>query len=71
MDSCPLATVTEGRVSESPYSFNKGNIKDVEVTSLEEAKLVIAALRARQKEQASAQAYQTFTWRRTLKVQVS
>lgn len=42
---------------------------DVEITSLEEARTVIAALKARQKEQASAQAYQTFHWRKTLKLQ--
>ena len=70
MESCPLATVTEGRVSESPYTYRKGNA-DTEVTSLEEAKSVIAALKARQKEQASVQAYQTFHWRKTLKIQVS
>ncbi|KAK0171442.1 hypothetical protein PV327_011303, partial [Microctonus hyperodae] len=36
-----------------------------EVTSLEEAKSVIAALRTRQR----AQAHQMLTWRRTLKLQ--
>lgn len=64
MDSCILATVDEGRV------VNDLPVKDsneVEVTSLEEAKSVIAALRARQR----AQAQQMLAWRRTLKLQVS
>lgn len=60
MDSSPLATVTEGRVSESPTG------SDVEVTSLEEAKSVIATLRARQR----AQAHQMLALKRTLKLQV-
>lgn len=66
MDSCILATVDEGRVSDlSGESVKDSN--DVEVTSLEEAKSVIAALRARQR----AQAQQMLAWRRTLKLQAS
>ncbi|XP_076280394.1 uncharacterized protein LOC143209071 [Lasioglossum baleicum] len=59
MDSCPLA-VTDGRTDDAAP-------KDVEteVTSLEEAKSVIATLRARQR----AQAHQMLAWRRTLKLQ--
>lgn len=65
MDSCLLATVDEGRVGDlSGESAKDGN--EVEVTSLEEAKSVIAALRARQR----AQAQQMLAWRRTLKLQV-
>lgn len=61
MDSCPLAAITEAR----PGDLSKdGN--EMEVTSLEEAKSVIAALRARQR----AQAHQMLAWRRTLKLQV-
>lgn len=65
MDSCILATVDEGsRISDlSGESARDGN--EVEVTSLEEAKSVIAALRARQR----AQAHQMLAWRRTLKLQ--
>jgi len=67
MDSCMLATIDEGRrISDlSGESMKDGN--EVEVTSLEEAKSVIAALRARQR----AQAHQMLAWRRTLKLQVS
>lgn len=67
MDSCILATVDEGRrISDlSGESARDGN--EVEVTSLEEAKSVIAALRARQR----AQAHQMLAWRRTLKLQAS
>jgi len=67
MDSCILATIDEGcRVSDlSGESMKDSN--EVEVTSLEEAKSVIAALRARQR----AQAHQMLAWRRTLKLQVS
>lgn len=67
MDSCILATVDEGRrISDlSGESAKDGN--EVEVTSLEEAKSVIAALRARQR----AQAHQMLAWRRTLKLQAS
>lgn len=61
MDSCPLAAIIEAR----PGDLSKdGN--EMEVTSLEEAKSVIAALRARQR----AQAHQMLAWRRTLKLQV-
>ncbi|XP_043685209.1 uncharacterized protein LOC122637268 isoform X2 [Vespula pensylvanica] len=64
MDSCPLVTVTEDRVNDfSEEVVKDGN--DVEVTSLEEAKTVIAALRAKQR----AQAHQMLAWRRTLKLQ--
>ncbi|XP_018048898.1 PREDICTED: uncharacterized protein LOC108687562 isoform X1 [Atta colombica] len=65
MDSCILATIDEGcRVSDlSGESMKDSN--EVEVTSLEEAKSVIAALRARQR----AQAHQMLAWRRTLKLQ--
>lgn len=67
MDSCILATVDEGRrIGDlSGESAKDGN--EVEVTSLEEAKSVIAALRARQR----AQAHQMLAWRRTLKLQAS
>lgn len=67
MDSCILATVDEGRrIGDlSDESAKDGN--EVEVTSLEEAKSVIAALRARQR----AQAHQMLAWRRTLKLQAS
>lgn len=59
-------TVTEDRVNDfSEEVVKDGN--DVEVTSLEEAKTVIAALRAKQR----AQAHQMLAWRRTLKLQVS
>ncbi|XP_035733617.1 uncharacterized protein LOC118446724 isoform X2 [Vespa mandarinia] len=64
MDSYPLVTVTEDRVNDfSEEVVKEGN--DVEVTSLEEAKSVIAALRAKQR----AQAHQMLAWRRTLKLQ--
>lgn len=62
MDSCPLAAITEARGND--FTSKDGN--EVEVTSLEEAKSVIAALRARQR----AQAHQMLAWRRTLKLQV-
>ena len=67
----PLATLTEGRISNdcSPgttHLLHRESI-EVEVTSLEEAKSVIAALRARQR----AQAHQMLAWRRTLKLQVN
>lgn len=67
MDSCILATVDEGRrIGDlSGESAKDGN--EVEVTSLEEANAVIAALRARQR----AQAHQMLAWRRTLKLQAS
>lgn len=68
MDSCILATVDEGRVVTD--LSGESAVKDsneVEVTSLEEAKSVIAALRARQR----AQAQQMLAWRRTLKLQAS
>lgn len=61
MDSCPLA-VTDGRPNE-PLK----DAVETEVTSLEEAKSVIATLRARQR----AQAHQMLAWRRTLKLQVN
>lgn len=61
MDSCPLAAITETRGNDLSKDGN-----EVEVTSLEEAKSVIAALRARQR----AQAHQMLAWRRTLKLQV-
>ncbi|KAK2584142.1 hypothetical protein KPH14_006574 [Odynerus spinipes] len=64
MDSYPLATVTEDRVTDvSRETIKDGG--DVEVTSLEEAKSVIATLRAKQR----AQAHQMLAWRRTLKIQ--
>lgn len=66
MDSCILATVDEGRVSDLSGEPVKDS-NEVEVTSLEEAKSVIAALRARQR----AQAQQMLAWRRTLKLQAS
>lgn len=62
MDSCPLAAITE--TPRGNDLSKDGN--EVEVTSLEEAKSVIAALRARQR----AQAHQMLAWRRTLKLQV-
>lgn len=65
MDSCILATVDEGRrIGDLSGESTKD---EVEVTSLEEAKSVIAALRARQR----AQAHQMLAWRRTLKLQAS
>jgi len=67
MDSCILATVDEGRrVSDLSGELVKDS-NEVEVTSLEEAKSVIAALRTKQR----AQAHQMLAWRRTLKLQVS
>ncbi|XP_015181009.1 PREDICTED: uncharacterized protein LOC107068785 isoform X2 [Polistes dominula] len=64
MDSYSLMTVTEDRVNDFSEDVVKdGN--DVEVTSLEEAKSVIATLRAKQR----AQAHQMLAWRRTLKLQ--
>lgn len=71
MESQPLATLTEGRVSSecsglAGHDIHRESI-EVEVTSLEEAKSVIAALRARQR----AQAHQMLAWRRTLKLQVN
>ncbi|OAD61792.1 hypothetical protein WN48_08885 [Eufriesea mexicana] len=62
MDSCPLAAIAEPRSNDLSKDGN-----ELEVTSLEEAKTVIAALRARQR----AQAHQMLAWRRTLKLQVS
>lgn len=56
-----LPTVIEGRINDYPQP-----VKDVEVTSLEEAKSIIAALRARER----AQAHQMLAWRRTLKLKV-
>lgn len=68
MDSCILPTVEEGRrVGDLVSGESVKDSNEVEVTSLEEAKLVIAALRARQR----AQAHQMLAWRRTLKLQVS
>ncbi|XP_066588358.1 uncharacterized protein [Prorops nasuta] len=61
MDGCPLASVAE--VTSGNGIARDGN--EVEVTSLEEAKTVIAALRAKQR----AQAHQMLAWRRTLKLQ--
>lgn len=61
MDSCPLAAI--GDETRGNDLSKDGN--EVEVTSLEEAKSVIAALRARQR----AQAHQMLAWRRTLKLQ--
>lgn len=67
MDSCILATVDEDRrVGDLSGESVKDN-NEVEVTSLEEAKSVIAALRTRQR----AQAHQMLAWRRTLKLQAS
>lgn len=67
MDSCILATDDERRrVSDLSGELLKDS-NEVEVTSLEEAKSVIAALRSRQR----AQAHQMLAWRRTLKLQVS
>ncbi|XP_014608129.1 PREDICTED: uncharacterized protein LOC106788924 isoform X2 [Polistes canadensis] len=64
MDSYSLVTVTEDRVNDFSEDVVKdGN--DIEVTSLEEAKSVIATLRAKQR----AQAHQMLAWRRTLKLQ--
>ncbi|XP_043489890.1 myosin heavy chain, muscle isoform X2 [Polistes fuscatus] len=64
MDSYSLVTVTEDRVNDFSEDIVKdGN--DIEVTSLEEAKSVIATLRAKQR----AQAHQMLAWRRTLKLQ--
>lgn len=67
MDSYPLVTVTEDRVNDFSEEAVSKNGNDVEVTSLEEAKSVIAALRAKQR----AQAHQMLAWRRTLKLQVT
>lgn len=71
MDSCILAAVDEDdRQLVADLAPDGGespkNVNETEVTSLEEAKLVIAALRARQR----AQAHQMLAWRRTLKLQV-
>lgn len=68
MDSCTLAAVDEGgrRVGDPLSADSAKDGCEVEVTSLEEAKSVIAALRARQR----AQAQQMLAWRRTLKLQV-
>ncbi|XP_026670523.1 uncharacterized protein LOC108626375 isoform X2 [Ceratina calcarata] len=64
MDSCSLITtpvmITEARDNDLSKDSN-----ETDVTSLEEAKTVIAALRARQR----AQAHQMLVWRRTLKLQ--
>lgn len=67
MDSYPLVTVTEDRVNDFSEEAVSKDGNDVEVTSLEEAKSVIAALRAKQR----AQAHQMLAWRRTLKLQVT
>lgn len=67
MDSCILATIDEGRRVSDLSGESMKDSNEVEVTSLEEAKSVIAALRARQR----AQAHQMLAWRRTLKLQVS
>lgn len=63
MESCPLSAINDGRGNDSSREAQN----EVEVTSLEEAKSVIAALRARQR----AQAHQMLAWRRTLKLQVN
>ncbi|RLU26797.1 hypothetical protein DMN91_000594 [Ooceraea biroi] len=66
MDSCILPTVDEDRrVGDLVSGESVKDSNEVEVTSLEEAKLVIAAFRARQR----AQAHQMLAWRRTLKLQ--
>lgn len=67
MDSCILATIDESRRVSDLSGESMKDSNEVEVTSLEEAKSVIAALRARQR----AQAHQMLAWRRTLKLQVS
>ncbi|KAL0107382.1 hypothetical protein PUN28_015736 [Cardiocondyla obscurior] len=65
MDSSILATVDESRRVSDLSAESMKDDNEVEVTSLEEAKSVIAALRTRQR----AQAHQIFAWRRTLKLQ--
>ncbi|TGZ49612.1 Uncharacterized protein DBV15_02007 [Temnothorax longispinosus] len=65
MDSCILATIDESRRVSDLSGESMKDSNEVEVTSLEEAKSVIAALRARQR----AQAHQMLAWRRTLKLQ--
>ena len=61
-ESCESCESRESRGSRETVTIRDGQ----EVTSLEEAKSVIAALRARQR----AQAHQMLAWRRTLKLQV-
>lgn len=61
MDSCALDA--EGQVSDSPLWKD---CAEVEVTSLEEAKSVIAALRARQR----TNAHQMLALRRAVKLKV-
>lgn len=63
MDNTSLAIFPGS--DDKPYDKKVNN--EIEVTSLEEAKLIIAALRARQR----TQTHQILTWRRTLKLQVS
>jgi len=67
MDSSILATIDESRRVSDLSGESMKDSNEVEVTSLEEAKSVIAALRARQR----AQAHQMLAWRRTFKLQVS
>ncbi|XP_008212386.1 uncharacterized protein LOC100121619 isoform X1 [Nasonia vitripennis] len=65
-DSCESCESCESRESrESRGAATTADCANQEVTSLEEAKSVIAALRARQR----AQAHQMLAWRRTLKLQ--
>ncbi|CAG5096961.1 Protein of unknown function [Cotesia congregata] len=61
MDNTSLAIFPGS--DDKPYDKEVNN--EIEVTSLEEAKLIIAALRARQR----TQTHQMLTWRRTLKLQ--
>lgn len=66
-DSCESCESRESSGREARVaSTGVATSTNQEVTSLEEAKSVIAALRARQR----AQAHQMLAWRRTLKLQV-
>jgi len=68
MDSCILPAIDEDRrIGDLVSGESVKDSNEAEVTSLEEAKLVIAALRARQR----VQTHQMLAWRRTLKLQVS
>jgi hypothetical protein len=68
MDSCILPAVDgDRRIGDLVSGESVKDSNEAEVTSLEEAKLVIAALRARQR----VQTHQMLAWRRTLKLQVS
>ncbi|XP_034934576.1 uncharacterized protein [Chelonus insularis] len=63
MENAPLTILSEGH-NKMPEKGLETNT-EMEITSLEEAKSVIAALKAKQR----AQAHQMLAWRRTLKLQ--